>query len=798
MSSKRKFFAAALLVATGAALVAPMAVAGSAPARGKGEASSTFRAFEIALTHVPQIGDVSASVGVVHLDASTLSAPVASVVIEAIRSGGQSAGTFSASSNDAESSQSVTVPFDGPLTSGEISIAELLAMADTDSATAALGALQSELGLGPLGMSASSPRQGIESIADPFGSVSSSGFSVGPFALTVGDLLPPDLLEALPLSVVWDLAKNLPVDAAQQLRSTIRTLRDLADSIEAIETVNAQLDAAEAQLDSIAAGSPALDDALEAVDASEAAVGPAVASVDAAEAQMSIAQAEVDARQAEVDGLVEQRDSLDQQLAACTVPAVCTNLQSQIDGVDAQMATAEVELAGAQTELESAQAALADADAQLQAAEEVLAEAIAALEALLDETSAQLVDLVDELQAELDELLSTLDELLASIPNLSDLISDVVFEIAGTPLFEIGKIEVRSFAQSDAVDGASDVGCKITGARVLGEALPGTSCDAVKQAWSDVESAISGVLDSLPVSNLPQISVEGLHTYALASDGPDAQGFNSSSAGLSALRLAVPSVALIDVTDQLVANVTAEVEALLGTDIPDAELASILDQVTAQLGALPVGDALSGLRTVGVQAAMAEVANHSRFRANKASVAPVPNPHTPPTPGDPNSPQPHAPMPFTGHEVTYWAVMASVLLTVGAMVWHAGRRWESTMEMTPTRVARPASAPVSAAATSAAQAGPIAAAVTGTKATRKSPTKKPSVRAHASAATQRPRAARTVASKPKPKSPKAKSATKRVGTAQAAASTPKKPSARRIVVRKTTVRRPAPRKASAR
>ncbi|HEX2240193.1 MAG TPA: hypothetical protein VHJ82_03505 [Actinomycetota bacterium] len=796
-----------MLVAIGAALLMPVAAAGNAPTTGKGEASSSFGAFEIVLTNVPQVGDISGSVGTVRLDATTLTTPVANVIVEAINSTGHSAGAFSASSSDPDSSQSVSVPFEGPVTSGQVSIAELLAIADADSATAALGALQSSLNIGPLGMSATSPRQGIESIADPFGSSSMTGFSVGPFALSVGDLLPTEVLEALPLSVIFDLAKQLPIDVVEELRSTMRALRDVIESVDALEDVGAQLDAAQAQLDALGVGDPAIADAIDGVQDAEAAVDAATDAVAAAQGQLDAAQAAVDAAEAEVADLTGQQTDLQEQLAACPLPAVCAVLQAQLDSLAPQIAAAQTQLSNAQADEVVAQTTLDDAEAQLEAVEVALAQAIAELEALVGAAGTQIAELVDQLQAELASLLDTLDETLASIPNLEDLISDVVFEIAGSPLFEIGKITVASLAQSDSVDASGDIGCEISGASVLGDPIPGTSCDVVKQAWGDVQELIGGVFEALPVTGLPQISVQGLETYEHASSAPDAQGFRSAAAGLRALRVSIPSVALTDVVDQLVADATAQIEALLGTDIPDIGLADVLEQVRAQLEVLPTGDALGGLRTVGVRASLAEVANQSRFRANNASIAPVPNaPGNPPVANPPaaNPPTtpPNAPMPFTGHELTYWAVLASVLLTVGAMVWHAGRRWESVMENSlPARMTRPAASNTVAAAASAAPALSVAVAPrtrTSRSTSSTSKSAKPKSPNAASKAQSRSTGSKAGGHKPlaqpaKPKSQasksKAQSGKSNSGSSRTAKATGSESARRKTTVRKSTIRR---------
>lgn len=629
----KKSRAVAGLAVTGIMMVvlAPFAGAEKAAKTVDGTTSSRLNILSLRLTEVPALGSVGADLGLATGDATTLDRPVATISLEGLKVGDQSLGSHSVSSDDGAEPTEVTVPLDAPGINGALTLAVLGASATSDSATSVLRGLEGTLGLGPLGLTTELGGQGITSHVDPSVSESKVGVDIGPIGLQLGDLLPEELLSALPLSVLVDLAGTLDLSIEQLLQDLMDTLDDANATVDEIQATATSLTQAESDLDALIAADPQ-------VNAARQQVAAAAAALDAARA--SLVQ-----EQQEAAALSDQLATVQQQLAACTVG--CAVLQSQVSALTTQ-------LQGAQQDVVTAQTAVTAAESALQSAQGALDTALQTASAAIQAAN----DLVDRLQAELDTLLSTLETLLGSLPDLDALLQDVLDALRGAPILSIGRLQLGVSAVADASKGTTGVTCSAGGVSILGNQLGGVSCADLRDQFGALSDGIFGALEGLPVIGaLPKPSVNGLIIDQDASPQANQNGRTSARASISALSFSIPSVSLGAVVDQVVADLLQQLEDLAAS----TPLASTLDQVVAtvtqQLAALPTGALLAGLKTVGIDASLGGIEANSNLTNAANTAQPIPGTDVEAT----DEPQGRAPLALTGS--------GQVLLALALALW---------------------------------------------------------------------------------------------------------------------------------
>ncbi|HVF53662.1 MAG TPA: hypothetical protein VNC78_08670 [Actinomycetota bacterium] len=702
MSRKRISVATFVTACITALAIGPFG-AHAAPATGEGSTSTAMDLVEVKLSNVPSLGTISAALGSITSDATTVGVPEATLVFEAARAGGESTGGRTVSSKNGDDSQQVSAPIDAAGITGAINIVQMTAEATDHTATAVLGALGGNIDIGPLGFATGIAENGIRSHVDRDASASSMGATFGPIDVGLDDLLPASLMDQLPLSVVMDLVNGLGLELPASLDSQVKAVTDLLDSIADLESVMAQIDAAEAQIFELAEGNQAVADATAALEQAQAAFDAATAAVDelnaqidaaqteltAAEAQMASAQSDYDEATATLSGAQAQKAILEGQLAACGVdPAVCAPIQAQLDTVNATIATATADQAEAQAAMAAAQAAIDAANAEITTAQGGLPAAGAdvtaaqaqvdvaqsAVNAAIDAIDSAQIDAIraqiDALTAQIDELLATIDGLLGDLPDLQALLDGLLAVLEGAPIMSIDEIAVQLVTSADATHGAGAVTCGASGITVLGTPVAGGGCDAITDAFGQLSSGVNEILGSLPVvgNKLPKATFEGMKSSTSGSKAPNAEGVTKGTASLSALHFAIPSVALTDVLDSVLQDAIALVEetvASLPVTVPvPVDLQAVIDQVTAQLDDLPVGDTLSGLRTIGVDARVAGMRSESVYQA--APRAPGTNNPNPQQPAErPVSNPGGESLPFTGSPTSLVAALALWLMVAG-------------------------------------------------------------------------------------------------------------------------------------
>ncbi len=730
MSRRKTLIGTFVASCMAAFMVAPFPAAG-APV-GAGKASTKINLVDIKLDSVPGIGSLRAALGIAASEATTENNdPFAHITLDAIRVGDQIVGGQTASSDDPASSKSVSFPLNGGGISGAVSAAEMSATATDDSARAVLSALSGAINIGPLGMGTSIADNGVLSEVTPDHATSRVGATFGPLEVGLGDLLPREAMEALPLSALLELIDGLDIELPVDLAEQVQKIRDLLSTLDELESVVAELDSAQEQLRELTQDDPAVAAVQAVVDSAQAALNDAVSDLAAAQAELAAAQSEVTAAQADVDqanaavasaqSVMDQKNAAlaaaaaakaatESQLAVCGDPAVCSALQAQLDTINAQIVTLQSEVVAAQQAVAAAQDAVTAAEADLAAANQAVADAQAAIataqatidaaQAALDAARAdletaianvggdvvqQLLDLIEQIRTQIDSLLETIETLMAQLPDLSVLIDELISLLDGAPLMKIGEIVTFVEAIADSRNGQGSVGCSAGGIEVLGRPVAGGSCEQVAGTLRQVAATVQGVLADLPIGNaVPTVTVGGLDSTTNGSGGPDADGMTSGMARLTALQVQIPSVALSDMVDQAVAEaiatLTETIESLPLEGIGVSEvLGDAIDQVVAQLESLPTGEALSGLRTMGMDAVLGGITSRASFQAVPREQTPGRDPGTddgdPTTEGSPSGePQNRAPLPFTGSSTSLVAALALWLVAAGMLLVFAGDR----------------------------------------------------------------------------------------------------------------------------
>jgi hypothetical protein len=613
---------------------------------------------------------LDAALGTLVADATNTADPVARLALASLSGVGQHApeAAFSSADGDARGNETRTVGAGG--LSATVELVDYLVQADADSAVAELSALAGEIDT-PVGLGADVGAQGVHVSARPTGTASSAVVQVSGLTFGLGDLLPADVLDALPLSAVLDLVDTLDLPLSgtvlDQVADVDTLLVALTDAVEQAETL-ADL---QAQVDSAASDLPET----AAVADAEQALATAEAAVQALEDEAARLAADIAAVEAEIADLEAELATLDPVLDAL-----------RIMEIEEELAVLETELTVLETELGAIETTeLPAARADVEEALVVLADAQAALEAALIELG--LEDLIAELALVEDLLGDLLDRLAVLLDglDLSTLLDALLEGLTDTPLFDLGSIELTLGTLADGTSSAGTVTCTATGLRVLGADVATPGCDAVGAALDSLAGTIGDALSVLPVAApVPAVTAGGLETSSSGAGAPDADGVTSAFARVSALTLQIAPVDLVATTDDLVAELegllgelvallpgldVGDVISLQGTDHAVGSLAldvpltleGDLTELRGVLALLPTGGALDGLRTLGLGAVLGAVDLESSFTAAAAPATPTP---ASPAPADPTETSPGE-LPVTGADQIH-VLLAAALAALAA------------------------------------------------------------------------------------------------------------------------------------
>jgi hypothetical protein len=498
-------------------------------------------------------------------------------------------------------------------------------------------------------------------------------------SLSLGDVLPEELLRLLPLDALLDLLEELD---ALGLLDGVDGLRDLLDELvgdarELIGELNGldlslleQIDPAlleellelRALLGELDALDAAVDDATGLLEGLLGALGAA----DAGATEDADEPEEGDEQVAAASDVGAQ----DLEDAEAELAGVLATLRAlEADGVDLG-AGCTADLGTTLTDL------LGDADRLADCVADLAADVTGEIGDLVDAIAAQ-VDGLDDLLALVLDLLADLDDVLGELSDLLDEILGSVGEIAGIELLGAEEMVLDVAAAADAEGGATSILCELGGLTVLGQDIGDASCDdgeltgPAVGAVEDALGLVEGVLTALPGVD----AADGLRLALLpeASESVTVEDDGTVTAFAQAvlLELSVPSVSIdpsaaTDLLDlpALTGDLLAledgldELAGLLaGTGLTEllGDVSGLVGQVTGLLG--EVGGLLDDLeppvlsgtiRTPAIDLVLDPVSEAS-FTAAQDDAPTTPEPRSPtttqPTPAQPT---PTRDLPRTG------------------------------------------------------------------------------------------------------------------------------------------------------
>lgn len=523
---------------------------------------------------------------------------------------------ITAESGGASVAEGPTVTLPGGL--GTVSAARLVAEADADAAHSLAEAVTADLTLLDLG--AAAPAAGIASDADAKAARATNGVVVSSLSLTLGDLLGSEVLAALPLNVVLELAGALDLDLAG-LGGNAALVTAIAEAVQA------------------------LGEASAAVDTAQAAVTQATATVAAADASLAAAEKAV------VD-LEAARSTAQTRLAGlpCGLPVAppeCATLQDAVARLAGEIDTARAAVAPAAGAATTARTALAGATA-------ALADAVAVVNGLLD-----------DLQALLDGLLATNGDLAVDLESL-------VGDLADTEILALSDVSLGVSTLATAAEARATALCSVGDVTVLGTAVPVDVCDDLDEVATQLTAGLADLLEALPLAEPLGGAVDIQAPAVVTSDDEIVDGNRVAEASVTGLGLSVESLELTDAVDGLLAEIGALIDATLAelatlTGVDTAAVNDVtrsLEGLRGNLAALPAGADLGGLATPSLSMEPAGASAMSVFGPGAAGGVGVRRPGG--SGAVPNAPT----LPATGGGA---ALLAILVLGVGVTLLRGGR-----------------------------------------------------------------------------------------------------------------------------
>lgn len=574
-----------------AGLALSLVAAEPAPGESAGEASTQMLGADVTATGLGE--ELTGRLLDIVTEASTVGTSSAFSSVVPLALAGETAGESSASSDGQTSSDSDGGQLGdlGGLLGLSASSYSTSAETTADTAIASVDALTAELAglFEVLGIQMNTP--GITSQVTPDGADATQGLTVTGLDVSLADLgLDADVLGQLGLGQVLDLLSTLDLGdlpggidgdlaAIEDLQADLRQTLDGADlaGLEAsITDTLAQLNAIDGS--AVAAIQSDIDD-LEAV----------LATLEGLSTDPLILVTELGS----VSGLPEacETGTLDVTNVLATLDATITCVEDAIADLEADLAAALPDVSMITGLLDS------------------LAGDLGTLQTLLADVTAT----VEDLLAELGGLQGLLDSILGLLP-------DLLGDAAGTELLSIGAFDVGMNATAkDTVENSSaSVLCAPTTVVVLGQSTTTPDCSEGLSAVSDATATISGalgsvteVLNTLPLADgLVETGDLKVELFGdVVEKVEEVDGVVTATAGMDILDLQLPSVTLDPsaVTGPLgdlgdlpagLGDLTALVQSLV-----DGELATQLDGLSV-LGDLP---GLSGSELTSITDALAGV-----------------------------------------------------------------------------------------------------------------------------------------------------------------------------------------------
>lgn len=652
------------LVAGGLLMAEPFvfpAEAASPPAK-TGTAGVTVSLPSVQVTD-PVGGNRSVSLGALSAAAQSDPSLAASLSLGNLSALGQTVQGVSYSSAGGTKSGNATVPVSAGPVSGSVGLLNYLVQAANGTATAQLGTLNGQLTAAPLGLAAGLGQNGLQTTVSPTGSNGAVQLSSPGLTLKLSDLLPANVLSGLPLGTLLQLLQTLGLQLPANLSGQLTQLEGTIYGIQTLAGDLTSLANAQSTVASLTSSNAAVTAAQQAVNTAQTTLNSQQATVNSLQTQLTTDQATLAADQAAVT-------------AACVIPAspTCTAAQAALSTITATVSSDQTKLSAAQTQLATDQAALSAAQTQLTAA----INAAAAPGTPLATAQA----LVASLTTTIDNLLNQLQSALGTLPNLQSLLQQLTAALGNSPLLQVGNVAVTLSTAADAKSGTASVTCTLGSVTVLGQSVAAPTCSSLSQLLSGIEGKISGVLALLPAGARPSVTLAGLQQTSSSTSIPSATGATSANAGLSALHLAIAPISLKGLVDSLTSQLQQQVQQVLtglgitthvvgavhahALTIPSG-LGSLLSTLSTQVSALPTGQALNGLSTIGLDAQLVGVTSQATYQG-AAPTGSTPAGTGGTTSAPTGSSTPVKQLPFTGGNELELMAAGLLLLVAGAQL----------------------------------------------------------------------------------------------------------------------------------
>ncbi len=502
------------------------------------------------------------------------------------------------------------------------------------TAHASLDSLTGTASTSPLDVEVDLGQHGVDATVQPDTSSSAISLTVTGLKVGMGDLLPTGVLDAMPLTglinLVSSLGLSLPVGAGgvvNQLNSLTTELADVTSAADDLNTADSALATLLASIPSTSAAQQQLTDAqtqlsndLAVLSAAQQQLGVDTAAAQSPVAQVAAANDAVTALTAQVNALSAQLASLlgdplqavlagqvtaqlqDAQNQLTAAQTTATQLQTQLDQANATVTADQQLVMTATQQVSSDQAAVTAAQSAL--------DALAAAVAAGNQAVADAQTTVDQLTTTLTDLINGLTADLGGLPDLSAVRSQLVAALTAAPLLDVGTLGATVSSTATDGSGAGSVSCTVTGASVLGQAIPVGPCSSLVSSFAAITSAVSSALAQLPLAQPLSPSLDGLAESTAGGPAAPDDVDSTASAGLTPLHLALPSGALSALTDSAVSALTAALtpaqQSLAGLGLPalTSALTGSLGTFATTLAAMPSGSGLAGLHTIGVDVSL--------------------------------------------------------------------------------------------------------------------------------------------------------------------------------------------------
>lgn len=668
-----------LLVSASAAVAAPLGASGTGTTPVGSTAKTLISLPSLSIVN-PLLPGLGATLGTLEADATSVPNLLSGLSLQNISALGKAVPGQDITSAGGAKSGSLTVPVTpagAPLT-GTLSLGDYAVSAAAGTAKATLRALTGGIQASPVSLATTLGQHGLGSTVTPGQASSNLGVGTPGLNLTLGDLLPTNVLDNLPLGTVLNLVSSLKLPLSSGLLSQVTQLNSLTSVLGQLTSALGQLSSAQGTLTSLLNG-----------------VLGATSTVPGGQTLSSL--------QSTVTGLLGQVTSL---LGSAPPSAgVPTSVQGPLS--------------------------------QLTSADGTLLQTVSSL-VTSDPTSplAAPLDLVQSLTGTVQGLLGQLTNLIPGLPNLSSLLNNLLGLLKTAPLLNLGQVSFDLTSMANGTHGTSGLSCTMGPDSLLGLPLlggSGTSCNQLTSLLGTVSSTLSGVLGNLPVvgslvNNV--VSVSGLKTTTSASSKPDASGTTTATSAITPLQLGITPLGLLGNLDPLLTNLLGGVNQLLGAtgapgvgSLPGVSgllstlsathasqastaaatggslptlgplssllgilgtgglpslsgLTSLLSGLVGQLVALPSGGLLKGLSTLGVKASLVGASTQATFRPGTAVVpgaAAQPGSNTPAQAPASKATPAHS-LPFTGAETAGMVALGMLTLAAGAYLATGDRR----------------------------------------------------------------------------------------------------------------------------